>query len=317
MLKKQRIFIKFMVVCLLLCGGCSWYFQRMLMEKIFTRATDPSLDPAGRAQAEKELVDLGKPAAGFLVFKLVTGSVSETVPAAEILAKMGREAVDPLCGVLPALKGRRLIAALEALGNTGDRGIVMTLTHYTSHENWRVRRSALKSLNRLGGQKETDFILKAAADPCPFVRLESVRFIQEHPSMEGEAVLLSCLNDDSYVVRFNAASALSAYADSIIPRLQDILQSVSSREKLAFMETLKLLPPGVSDESLTALLADPDWSVRGYAALALAQSGRKARIPLLEERLEEENNLFARERIVEALAICRKRTESGQPRGKK
>ena len=62
------------------------------------------------------------------------------------------------------------------------------------------------------------------------------------------------------------------------------------------------MPSEKAKPFLKSLLDDVDWSVRGYAARTLGETGEAALIAALGERLEREENLFVRDRIEDALA---------------
>jgi len=308
-LKNQGILIKLIAVACLFLWGCEGYIYQASMEAYFTRASDPEQPEAVREAAARDLIAQGRPAAEFLVGKLLSGTASEGHTAAALLGSMGGDAVEPLCRVLPLLRGGKLSSAIEALGETGGRDLFGWIEPYVSNKDWRIRLRAYQALRRLPVKEKDRIFKEAVMDSCPFIRSEAVDFFRTLRPEGGGEMLVPLLKDDSYIVRFQAASALAAFTHESSFSPEESIRPGSENEKLALIEVFKKIPRERAVPNLMLFLADESWSVRGYAALALGAMGEAAFIPVLEERLTREHHVFTRDRIEEALRLCYKTPE--------
>jgi HEAT repeat protein len=146
-------------------------------------------------------------------------------------------------------------SAMKVLGEVGDPAIVPELLGSLRDDSDNVRFETVRALGKLGGAEAVRHLVRIAdKDPCDFIRREAVRVLrtagQGHPGVLE--VARRRLKDPSRDVRVQCARLLGGYLDKAsIPRL------------------------------LTAM-ADPHWSVRESAELALLNFGRDAVDMLIE-----------------------------------
>ena len=139
--------------------------------------------------------------------------------------------------------------ALKVLGEVGDKSIVPEILPSLWDDSDNVRYEAVRALGRLGGDEAVQHLVRIARkDPCDFIRREAVRFLRR--CGQGHAGVLDLarkhLKDPSRDVRVQCARLLAGFQDkkSILPLLK--------------------------------AMADPHWSVRESAEVALLNFGRDA-----------------------------------------
>ena len=144
--------------------------------------------------------------------------------------------------------------ALKVLGDIGDQAIVPDILPSLGDDSDNVRFEAARALGKLGGVEAVKRLVSLARkDPCDFIRREAVRVLRT--AGQGQTAVLDMarqrLRDPSRDVRVQAARLLEGYQDpkSIAPLLK--------------------------------AMADPHWSVRESAELALLNFGAKALEPLI------------------------------------
>ncbi len=144
--------------------------------------------------------------------------------------------------------------ALKVLGEVGDRSIVPDILPSLQDDSDNVRFEAARALGRLGGPEAVVHLIRLARkDRCDFIRREAVRLLrtagQNQPAVQDLARRL--LGDPSRDVRVQAARLLEGFQDP------------------------KSIGP------LLKAMADPHWSVRESAEMALLNFGRDAVDPLI------------------------------------
>ena len=139
--------------------------------------------------------------------------------------------------------------ALKVLGEVGDKSIVPEILPSLWDDSDNVRYEAVRALGRLGGDEAVQHLVRIARkDPRDFIRREAVRFLRR--CGQGHAGVLDLarkhLKDPSRDVRVQCARLLAGFQDkkSILPLLK--------------------------------AMADPHWSVRESAEVALLNFGRDA-----------------------------------------
>jgi len=144
--------------------------------------------------------------------------------------------------------------ALKVLGEVGERAIVPDILPSLRDDSDNVRFEAARALGKLGGPEAVTHLIRLARkDSCDFIRREAVRLLRT--AGQNQAAVLDMarqrLRDPSRDVRVQAARLLEGFQD---PR--------------------SLAP-------LLKAMADPDWSVRESAEMALLNFGRGAVDPLI------------------------------------
>ncbi|MGZ5554945.1 MAG: HEAT repeat domain-containing protein [Candidatus Aminicenantales bacterium] len=144
--------------------------------------------------------------------------------------------------------------ALKVLGEVGDRAIVPDILPSLGDDSDNVRFEAARALGKLGGPEAVKQLVRMARkDPCDFIRREAVRVLRTAGQDQAAVLAMArrLLRDPSRDVRVQAARLLGGYQDpkSIAPLLK--------------------------------AMADPHWSVRESAEIALLNFGREALAPLI------------------------------------
>jgi HEAT repeat protein len=199
------------------------------------------------------------PEAGRALGEALTGPRPELRDGAcRLLATWGRGRVDVLPGLRPALSGMLAdpepdasVAAARAFGRFGDPAAVPDLISALDHVAPATRAAAAAALGEIGtpaGEVVTT-LLRAAADPDPAVRGESLRALGVFAADDRVApALIGALGDAAPRVRDAAVEAmarLESVPDSATPLLmQEFLgrYSVRAGELLKRVRSVALLP---------------------------------------------------------------------------
>jgi len=207
--------------------------------------------------------------------------------AAEALAKIGDEAVEPLADVLEDATNKydRILAAqtLGDMGPPGAKGVKALIAALGKDAEGDVRTASAMALGSLG---------KIAQAPATI------------------QALAGALKDKVYNVRFRAVSVLAQYGagaagatDALVAALRDEKQAVATKAA----ETLtKIGPPAI--DALSACLHGDHNVARHIAATVLAQLGDPA-LPALKTAFRDANESV---RIAAAVAL-RGRGADGLP----
>jgi HEAT repeat protein len=144
--------------------------------------------------------------------------------------------------------------ALKVLGEVGEGAIVPDILPSLRDDSDNVRFEAARALGKLGGPEAVTHLIRLARnDSCDFIRREAVRLLRT--AGQNQTAVLDMarqrLRDPSRDVRVQAARLLEGFQD---PR--------------------SLAP-------LLKAMADPHWSVRESAEMALLNFGRGAVDPLI------------------------------------
>jgi HEAT repeat protein len=139
--------------------------------------------------------------------------------------------------------------ALKVLSEVGDSSLVPDILPSLGDDSDNVRFEAVRALGRMGGAKAVQHLVRITRkDDRDFIRREAVRFLRT--AGQGQANILATalrgLKDSSRGVRVESARLLGGFQDakSILPLLK--------------------------------AMADPHWSVRESAEIALLNFGRDA-----------------------------------------
>jgi len=201
-----------------------------------------SKDERDREEAADALSDLADERAVLPLIRLL----DDTSPyvrraAADALGKTGsNKAIHPLVRALTDNDRYVRETASEALGHLGDP-VIPVLLKSLDDENWRirigaiiairvssgtipsfdpvirslhdespyVRREAVKTLGRIGGEHEVPYLIQATKDQDPGVRLRAVRAVVKNGKPEDVIpVLKRCMQDSDVTVRMRAGEEL-------------------------------------------------------------------------------------------------------------
>lgn len=231
------------------------------------------LNRIGQEKSEKTLQ--------FLINTLADDNWVVRKNAAEVIKEFGEAAVPALSTALNSYSADIQHWSLHILGNCGIKGMPAILR-------------AMKSNN-----EEMRFFACAA--------------LGGHPIAQGVTALLRALGDDKWRVRKSASDALVKYGEAVIAPLQQVLKTTEDEDiRFWAIKTLGKLGPKAQKFLFEALrsgdkkiryviaaalgesgdqrvikvliesLADPDWTIRKSATMALAEIGDNAVDMMLE-----------------------------------
>lgn len=193
--------------------------------------------------------------------------------------------------------------ALMVLGEVGDVSIVPMILRSLQDHSDNVRFEAVRALGKIGGPEAVGYLVRTAQkDPCDFIRREAVRFLRrtglEYPEILKAA--LRGLRDPSRQVRVQSARLLSGFQDrkSILPLLKAMADPHWSVRESAEVALLNFGHDAV--DSLIEALASPSWTTRFRAARLLGEIGDRRAVPPLKDALAKRGERKAVKSVAEA-----------------
>lgn len=162
----------------------------------------------------------------------VPGELNER-RTAEIIAEMGDAAVPPLLAVLQSNGDKYsdsvINVASRVLGMLRAGAATTPLAALLSHQDYRVRLNAVRSLGTIGDRSVLPAVAKLAGDPSWEVRNVVMQAIGKLQG-EGEVQrLVAALADQAWWVRFSAAQALFSLGQPGIEALQQAARAAADR----------------------------------------------------------------------------------------
>ncbi|HEX2695129.1 MAG TPA: HEAT repeat domain-containing protein [Acidobacteriota bacterium] len=211
---------------------------------------------------------------------LLKGLVEEGLPdiqeaASQALSQIGCSAWGRCC-------------ALKVLGEIGDKSIVPEILPSLRDDSDNVRYEAVLALGKLGGAEAVQHLVRIARkEPRDFIRREAVRLLRT--SGQGHAGVLALarqlLKDPSRDVRVQCARLLGGYQDkkSILPLLKAMADPHWSVRESAEMALLNFGRDAA--ELLVGALKSASWTTRFRAARLLGEIGDPEAVSPLENAL--------------------------------
>jgi len=154
------------------------------------------------------------------------------------------------------------------------------------------RRSAADELARVAPddarRPEVVAALTALFDDSDgFVRLSAAKALRPWGTLEQIDTWIGLLDDESFVVRWEALAALGDLKD---PRGAEAVAARIQADKIKANESLRAMGPA-AEPTVLALLADPEWSVRMDACKILGEIGTEAGRSKLKKAARDSNGL--------------------------
>jgi len=178
--------------------------------------------------------------------------------------------------------------ALKVLGAVGDQAIVPVLLPSLRDDSDNVRFEAVRALGKLGGLEAVKQLVRLARkDSRDFIRREAVRVLRT--AGQGQAAVMDMarrlLRDPSRDVIVQAARLLGGYQDpkSIAPLLKAMADPHWSVRESAEMALLNF--GGDAMEPLIGALKSSSWTTRFRAARLLGEMGDPQAAAALEKAL--------------------------------
>jgi len=178
--------------------------------------------------------------------------------------------------------------ALKVLGEVGDSSLVPDILPSLGDHSDNVRFEAVRALGKVGGAAAVQHLARIARkDVCDFIRREAIRFLRT--AEQGQAHILPAalrgLKDSSRGVRVESARLLGGFQDtkSIFPLLKTMADphwSVRESAEIALFNFGR-----DATERLVEALKSPSWTTRFRAARLLGEIGAPEAIVPLEKAL--------------------------------
>jgi len=255
-----------------------WVGARTLEEPALLRRVALGLlnGEAGRADSTVRLEALkvlaGDPATGG---PRLLDVVKDGPGATRIRAALGEER--SVRAVMDELTSgaTNMLAAIDALGQSGSGQAVSALTAQLQDRRPEVRAAAAEALGRLRSQTALPG-LKAAyqSDQSPFVRTKVAAALLKLNDTSGLAMLRQMLAEDSPVSRLVGAEALADVPDATWTEVvRSLAQSGEATIRLAAARLIAPTDPALARAVADALAADSNPAVRELATRAQADLG--------------------------------------------
>jgi HEAT repeat protein/cyclophilin family peptidyl-prolyl cis-trans isomerase len=164
--------------------------------------------------------------------------------------------------------------AMAALGHVLE-------THKSAH----ARAAAAMAFEKMGEKGSRDALMQGMLDPSVMVRIHSLRAMTAVSQAKGEMYIDQMRGDGSRLVR---AEALESYGTAGLEKRAKELVKIAQEDKdpmqrVAAIHSLAKLKGSSIPAELVPLLLDPDFTVSGAAAEAMATLKYRAAIPQLVE----------------------------------
>ncbi len=253
-------------------------------------------DVQKRNQAARELLEMGADAAGDLVLALGSKDANLRGLSAQLLARIGRDALPALNGALPK--------APKALGAQGNPECLPNLLISLSDADPDVRIEALKALGKFRAPQTYPNLCDLLNDPEINVRIAAAQTLQEIGDPTTIPYLMDELYDSFWWYGREEAiqTLLNAIASFGKTALNELLDAMKANEPTVRRYAISLLRPLKEESAIDALemaFYDTNYDVAEMALRALIEFGAGV-LPILADALVSPN-LWIREKAVWAL----------------
>jgi hypothetical protein len=180
-----------------------------ILRRLREVALEPGLPP-GRASVLESIpgMVLGPETRRDLEALLTSGKGPGRQELVDLLAVLGRDAVEPFCGILAVLPGKdERKALLEGLVEVGKNSPELFLPHLRDPR-WFLVRNVITILRRIGNPLAAAAVREATTHADGRVRREAVLFFEQIPDPAVEPTLLGLLEDEVPAIRRGAIRAL-------------------------------------------------------------------------------------------------------------
>ena len=235
-------------------------------------------DPDLRIVAIEALCRIGDPAVAFLIEAIKDFNVRRVAVGA--LGQIGDYAVAPLIEALREENPWVRMAAVEALGQTGNSSAVAPLVEALRDEEPSIRSTAIKSLGEIGDARSVATLIKALGDGN--MRMTAIKALGQTGDVSAVAPLVEALTHEN--LRRSAIEALGEIGDAgaVAPLVETLRDEDCWVREAASMALGKIGDPSAV-APLAEALRDEDSRVRRAATEALGEIGdARAVVPLVE-----------------------------------
>jgi hypothetical protein len=227
------------------------------MDSLFIQATsgEPRFEKQ-RIEARKKLVDMDSITVGYLITKLGTKDAREKHGIKDLFKEIGKThgrdyLTKRLCQALDDTSG---LIRRRAIFDIGEAGILTafaesTLTSFKP-KSWQERGLLCRVAGKLGCRKLLPYINKTLKDKHGLVRKSAVVALGDLKDTKSIPVLLERLERDSlYIVRFEAARALTGFQEKMLK----FLEKAAGKSKQKFLIVWMLCQMADDNQALELL----------------------------------------------------------------
>ncbi|MFL5443991.1 MAG: HEAT repeat domain-containing protein [Myxococcales bacterium] len=242
-------------------------------------------DPTVRALACEALARIGSPLAAPPLFRLLGDPNPAVVQAASgAIHSLGSAETERLAfqaARSPSPAVRR--AALEILSYFGYASAVPLFLEAIRDPDSRVRDTAIQGLALLDDPRAKEALFAAASDPSERMRIAAARALSLCATdLRTTAYLLKALADPSPWVRYYACQSLGKLrAEAAAPAISALLRDPAGQVRVAAVEALSHLETPTALEALRQAASAPDADVQRAALIGLGITRRKDALPIL------------------------------------
>ncbi len=159
---------------------------------------------------------------------LIDALIQQRHPASRVAVHLEHSPLRPVAAYRELLTSAdpvvRFWAATLLAGCPEADGIEHDLAELSDDTDPRVRKAAVQSLSRLGGDVAREVALRLLRDAAPFVRAHAARALGELDSIEAAAPISELLGDSDWWVRNAAKGSLEALGAEVWPVLVRCLE---------------------------------------------------------------------------------------------
>jgi len=159
---------------------------------------------------------------------LIDALIRQRHPASRVAVHLEHSPLRPVAAYRELLTNAdpvvRFWAATLLAGCPEADGIEHDLAELSDDKDPRVRKAAVQSLSRLGGDVAREVALRLLRDAAPFVRAHAARALGELDSIEAAAPISELLGDSDWWVRNAAKGSLEALGAEVWPVLVRCLE---------------------------------------------------------------------------------------------
>ncbi len=252
-------------------------------------------DRPKREAAKDTLVEIGAPAVAYLVSRLDTTDVMESLALFDVLPRIGEPAVDALHEAFlnprSPLEHRRAISLIGAIGSARSRPVFIEAAH---DGDWAVRASAAAGLSKLTKEdpQAREHLLALLSDEDRNVRLRAVLALGDAGVGEDLQAVAARLRDRHFSVRLAATEILGDQRRRAVAPIAEQLEARGATvvERLTCLQALGRTKHPAAAVYIEPLLIHPHPLVRTYAVEAYASTASASGAPLCTTLLDEEKD---------------------------
>ncbi|MCM3789127.1 HEAT repeat domain-containing protein [Domibacillus indicus] len=133
---------------------------------------------------------------------------------------------------------------------------------------------------------------------------DAINYFIEHPDpICITPIMMTFSLSESYGIYDHAVAVLESFSsDQIVPQLIEIIQSENEGKRYWGTQIAKSFPDERLVDSLLSCINDPNEEIRAYSIYALHYIGNKKVLPMLQERLDIEEDEEVLEELKEAIS---------------